>query len=104
MNWMDGFVRRRTFRSPIGRATETIGIESVLWVLFLGPIYYWRKGALIEGIVLFMLTFLPFFVPDDTPLIGSNTSSFVVWGLSVLLAPTLLSWSYERRGWDEITQ
>lgn len=101
---MNEFVRRRTFRSPIGGSTETIGIESVLWVLFLGPIYYWKKGALIEAIVLFMLTFFPLFVPDDTPLLSSDASSFVVWGLSVLLAPMLLSWSYERRGWDEITE
>jgi hypothetical protein len=101
---MDELVRRRTFRSPSGRATQTVGIESVLWVLFLGPIYFWKKGALIEGIVLLVLTFLPFFVPDDTPLIGSDLFSFVLWGLSVVLAPMLLSWSYERRGWDEIAQ
>ena len=99
---MGELVRRRTFRSPISGATQTIGFESVLWVLLLGPIYFWRKGALIEAIVLFVLTFLSFFVPDDTPLIGSDLFSFVVWGLSVVLAPKLLSWSYERRGWDEI--
>lgn len=72
-------------------------------MLLLGPIYFWRKGALIEAIVLTVLTVLPFFVPDDTPLIGSDLFSFCLWGASVLFAPMLLSWSYERRGWDEIT-
>ena len=99
---MDELVRRRTFRSSFGGVTQTVGIESVLWVLFLGPIYFWRKGALIEALVLGVLTFLPFIVPDDTPLIGSDFFSVVLWGLSVVLAPKLLAWSYERRGWDEI--
>jgi hypothetical protein len=100
---MNEFVRRRTFRSPSGKATQSVGIESLLWVLLLGPIYFWTKGALIEGIVLVVLIFLPFFVSDDMPLIGSDLFSFFLWGASVLVAPMLLSWSYERRGWDEIT-
>lgn len=83
--------------------TQTVGIESVLWALLLGPIYLWKKGALVEAIMLVVLTCLPFFVPEDTPLIGSDTFSFALWGLSGLLTPMLLSWSYERRGWDEIS-
>jgi hypothetical protein len=100
---VDEVVKPRTFRSHSGRVTERVGIESVLWMLFLGPIYLWRKGALIEALALFSLTFLPLFVPDDTPVIGSNLFSLATWGVSGLLAPMLLSWSYERRGWDEIT-
>ena len=95
-------VASRMFRSPSGRATEAVGMQSALWVLLLGPIYYWRKGALIETVVLCLLTFMPLIVPDDTFLIGSDVFSFIVWGVSFLLAPTLLAWSYERRGWDEI--
>jgi len=93
----------RTFRSPSGGATQTIGMQSALWVLLLGPIYYWRKGALSETVVLSLLAFLPLIVPDGTFLIGSDAFSFIVWGASFLLAPSLLAWSYERRGWDEIT-
>jgi len=87
----------------MGGATQTVGLQTALCVLLLGPLYYWRKGALTETVVLCLLTFLPLIVPDGTFLIGSDGFSFVVWGVSFLLAPALLAWSYERRGWDEIT-
>ena len=95
------YARPRRFRLPHLRTTAAVGPSAVLWALLTGPFYFWRKGALIEAIVIAAAT-LPFWAVDsEGPVL--DAISGLVWLGAVLFAPVLLMMSYERRGWVEVT-
>jgi hypothetical protein len=98
------YARPRLFEQPRRGARETVGIWSVLWALVGGPIYYWKKGAMIEAIVL-CVSSTPFwaFAGDGSSagLAVLQDTTTLIWAASVLLAPVLLTMSYRRRGWTE---
>jgi hypothetical protein len=101
------FTRQRRLEQPYSKTSRKIGMASMLWALFLGPIYYWRQGALIEGL-LFALAYVPlYFVDADSSAISPDILwdfMILAWIASVILAPVLLASSYRRRGWVEIPE
>jgi hypothetical protein len=102
-----GFFRRRVFQHPFAGTTESIGVHSVMFALLSGPLYYWRKHARLEAVVLCFVG-LPLLVynPDKALVSGAVLSDIAtgVWAGSVVLAPLLLALSYHRQGWDEIIE
>ena len=99
----DGYFRTRIYRSPLGSQVQSVSGTSILWALLLGPIYFWRKKAMIPAIALFAAEVMLYFIPDDvlgdafdTDAIGS-----LLWLGSSLAAPLLLSLCYEQKGWVE---
>ena len=95
------------FQNPFFKITEVVGAQSVLWALIFGPLFYWKKGAQAEAVLM---------VLSATPLlqlshIGSKYSvsfseipyvSAVLWAAFVALAPILLVMHYRRKGWVEV--
>ena len=77
----------------------------MIFALLSGPIYYWRKRARIEAVVLCIVA-APLLIYDPgSALISRAVLSDVatwVWVGSVVLAPFLLAQSYHRQGWREI--
>jgi hypothetical protein len=103
---LSDFTRQRKFEQPYAKTRREIGVMSMLWALLFGPIYYWRQGAMIEGILFALATIPVFFIDEDSstisiPLLEGLTMA--IWIASVVLAPVLLAASYRRRGWVEIT-
>ena len=43
------------FRQPALNKVEIVGLRSIVWTALTGPFYFWKKGALIEGMVMFVL-------------------------------------------------
>jgi hypothetical protein len=98
-------MRQRIFEQPYAKTRREIGAKSMLWSLIFGPLYYWRQGALIEGIVFAIATLPIFFVDADSSLISPELLeglTTAIWLASVILAPILLAASYRRRGWVEV--
>jgi hypothetical protein len=99
------YSRPRTFQQPSSRVTGVVSILSVLWALLLGPVYYWKKGARIEAILLCVAS-VPLLMMDESssyisaPVLWNLTA--LVWAASVVFAPVFLMLSYRRRGWIEI--
>ena len=46
------YFESRKFRQPYLERTQSVGIVCVLWALLSGPIYFWKKGARIEAMLL----------------------------------------------------
>ena len=93
------------FRQPILNKTEIVGLRSIFWTAITGPFYFWKKGAVIEGAVMFMLGIWIEFADPDVLKIDPTLLSDLdwgVWGAFALLSPLLLAWSYRRRGWVEV--
>ncbi len=68
-------------------------------------IYFWKKGARIEALLL-VLVCVPQIFADPAnsaidPLLLSEIAS-LAWGAAALLAPVLLIACYQRRGWTEV--
>ena len=102
---LSDLTRRRIFEQPYTKTRRAIGPNAMLWSLLFGPLYYWRQGALIEGVVFAVATIPILFVDVDSSLISPTLLSVLttlVWLASVILAPFLLAASYRRRGWVEI--
>jgi hypothetical protein len=99
---LSDFTRRRIFEQPYSRTRRVIGPKSIAWSLIFGPFYYWRQGALIEAVLVAIVTLAIFFVDDDDSLIGPELLITLLWLASVILAPVILAASYRRRGWVEI--
>ena len=101
------YLRRHVFRRRQFEATETIGFGSVLWALVLGPLYYWKKGARFEALLL-SLAAIPLFMFGD----GDATLAYAIlsdlstlaWVASVVCAPLLLAASLRRHGWVEVDE
>ena len=97
----------RTFESPYAKVRETVGPSSVLWSLLLGPVYFWRKRAPVEGLVYFLLT-VPMVgladVAETAGLPDSDDLGIVLWIGFAIAAPALLAACYLRKGWVEITE
>ena len=100
-----GFFRRRVFRHPFAGTTESIGVHSVMFALLTGPIYYWRKRARVEAVVLAIVGVAVLAYDPDSALVSGAVLSDIttaVWAGSVVLAPLVLALSYRRQGWIEI--
>jgi hypothetical protein len=100
-----GLFRRRVFRHPFRRVTESVGLHSVIFALISGPFYYWRKRARIEAVLLFTAG-VPLMVYHPGHAMVSrwvlSDAATVVWAAAAVLAPLVLALSYRRQGWSEI--
>lgn len=94
----------RVFEQPYLGKTQVVGIWSVFGALVAGPIYYWKKGAMIEAILLCVAS-TPFWAFDNKSsyisLATLQDITTVIWVVSVVFAPVILMMSYRRRGWVE---
>ena len=93
------------FRQPALNKVEIVGLRSIVWTAITGPFYFWKKGALIEGMVMFVLALWIEFADPTVLAVNPDILSDMdwgVWGAFVLLSPILLAWSYRRRGWVEV--
>jgi len=91
----------RKFALPRRNRTEYVGGEAMLWALLSGPIFFWRKGALIEATIVSLAT-LPFWAIDTDGYLVDALGA-LVWLGTGALAPLLLAANYRRRGWVEVT-
>lgn len=98
----EGYFRTRIYRSPMGSQVQSVSGLSILWALLLGPIYFWRKKAMIPAILFFAAEALLYFVPDDV--LGdfdADAIGSLIWLGASLAAPLLLSMCYKQKGWVE---
>lgn len=96
--------RRRKFRHSIFPTIETVGPSTIFWSLVTGPLYYWKRGARIEAILLLVISGSLYFYNSHSAIISYDTLWYfatAVWLVSVVGAPFLLCWSFRRRGWEE---
>jgi hypothetical protein len=91
----------RTFRMPHLKTTVTVGGDAILWALFTGPFYFWRRGAMVAALVVGIAT-LPFWLIDLGNELWDAVAGLVYIG-SAFLAPALVAASYDRRGWVDVT-
>ncbi len=105
---MGAYSSTRVFESPFRHRTEAVnGTGAVFGALLTGPLYYWRKQAPVEALVLFTAELILFLLSN--PDIGQGnvdtaTPSLVLCLGAALLAPVLLPMCYRRKGWIEIAQ
>jgi hypothetical protein len=102
------YLRRRTFQNPVLMITETVSGWAILWVFLFGPLYYWRKGALIEALLMALGSIQILGIGFDDSALGFDLSdlpdvALVVWIAFSALAPALLIMRYRRRGWVELS-
>jgi hypothetical protein len=95
------YKRSRKFKLLHLKTTERVGGEAVLWALIGGPLYFWKRGAMIEALVIGAAT-LPFWAIDTEGYLLDGVGG-LVWLGAVLFAPVLLAMSYQRRGWTDVT-
>jgi hypothetical protein len=57
------YSRSRKFKLLHLKTTDRVGGEAVLWALIGGLLYFWKKGAMIEALVIGAAT-LPFWAID----------------------------------------
>ena len=77
----------------------------MIWAALSGPLYFWKKGAQIEALLLAIACVPPIFAdPTNSAIDPEFLSQFasLAWGGAALLAPILLMACYHRRGWDEV--
>lgn len=99
------YLEPRVFRSPYSKLSERVSAGSILWALLLGPIYFWRKRAPVEALVLAIVDGLLWFAPDDILGLGFSDldlASPLVWIGCACAAPALLSACYLRKGWAQV--
>lgn len=103
---MGAFTSTRVFESPFRGRTETVnGTGAVFGALLTGPLYYWRKQAPVEALILFTAELILFLLSNPNIAQGAvdtATASLVLWLGAALLAPVLLPMCYRRKGWIEI--
>ncbi|MBV8652583.1 MAG: hypothetical protein JO255_14040 [Alphaproteobacteria bacterium] len=99
---LSDLTRRRIFEQPYSKTRRAVGPKSIAWSLIFGPFYFWQQGALIEAVLVAILTLAILLVGDDDALIGPELLITLLWLASVILAPLILAASYRRRGWVEI--
>ena len=101
---------QRTYRSPYRQVRASVGLSSVAGVLLLGPIYLWRKGAMLEALLLTAVGMGAAALPLLQPIADSELAwgldanawlGLLVWLGTALASPALLAQSYRRRGWEE---
>ena len=99
----DGYFKTRIYRSPLRSQTQKVSGAAVLWALLGGPLYFWRKQAPIEALLLFMAELILYFLPDEAlgGFFDTDTLGALLWLGSGLAAPLLLTLCYERKGWYE---
>lgn len=77
----------------------------MIWAAMSGPLYFWKKGAQIEALLLALVCLPPIFADPATSLIDPkllSQAASMAWGGAAFLAPLLLEACYRRRGWDEV--
>lgn len=77
----------------------------MIWAGLSGPLYFWKKGAQIEALLLALVCLPPIFASPTNSAIDPKLLSQIAslaWGGAALLAPLLLGACYRRRGWDEV--
>lgn len=101
---MSVYSEPRIFEQPHLGKVQVVGIWSVFGALVAGPFYYWKKGAIIEAILLCVAS-TPFWAFDSNSSLISLAAlqdvTTVIWAVSVAFAPIILMMSYRRRGWVE---
>lgn len=95
------YAQPRKFALPRLKKTEYVGGDAVLWALVSGPVFFWRKGALIAGMIAGLAT-LPFWAMASDGYLADVIGG-LVWLGAAALAPLLLAASYQRRGWIDVT-
>lgn len=104
MDWSI-YHQTRRFRQPDRERTQTVGWGCMIWAALSGPLYFWKKGAQIEAVLLATVCVPPIFAdPANSaldPELLSRLAS-LAWGAAAFLAPMLLGACYRRRGWDEV--
>lgn len=101
MDW-SAYSRPCRFEQPYSRKTEVVGPSAMLWALLAGPLYYWKKGAVIEAILLCAAAVPLWVIDESNSLVSFSTvedATALIWAASVVLAPLILVMSYRRRGW-----
>jgi len=100
---LDGYFRTRIYQSPLRSQTQKVSGSAVLWAFLGGPIYFWRKQAPIEALLLFVAQLTLYFIPDEAlgGAVDTDTVGVLLWLGAGLAAPLLLSMCYERKGWFE---
>lgn len=95
------YAQPRKFVLPRLNQTEYVGGDAVLWALVGGPVFFWRKGALI-GALMTALATLPLWAIDSDGYLLDAIGA-LAWLGTGALAPPLLAASYRRRGWVDVT-
>jgi hypothetical protein len=101
------YSRPRVFQEPFFKITETVGVQSVSWAFIFGPFFYWKKGARIEAVLMFLAAVPLLQVSQTGPKFSMNLSeipylSGILWAAFAVLAPVLLVMHYRRNGWVEM--
>jgi hypothetical protein len=95
----------RRFQSPFLTSSETVSPLSALWASLCGPVYYWRKRALIEALLFASALGLLLLFDEDSDIVGLSDGidvATMIWLGLALAAPILLPACYRRKGWVEI--
>lgn len=106
MDWSI-YLQTRRFRQPYRERLQSVGWGCMIWAALSGPLYFWKKGAQIEALLLALVCVPPIFASATSSAIDPETlaqMASLAWGGSALLAPVLLAACYRRRGWDEVLQ
>jgi hypothetical protein len=98
------YAQPRRFALPRLGKSDAVGGDAVLWALLSGPFFFWKKGAMMEAVVIGFLTLptLPLWVVDSESYHLEELGG-LVWLGAGFLAPLLLAGSYVRRGWVDVT-
>ena len=99
------YLQRRVFRRRFDGASAIVTPWMTLWALLLGPLYFWKKGARIEALILTVVG-LPLIVTGDVPSLGATVVSdlsTILWIGAVIFAPLLIAASLRRQGWTEMS-
>ncbi|MCM8736012.1 hypothetical protein M5E06_17910 [Azospirillum sp. A1-3] len=84
------------FRNPSNGYRQSVGPQTVAWMLFLGPIYLLAKGAWSYAAITLMVMALIAFVPG-VPLLAICG----IWIAFAMSSPLMMADHYKRSGWIE---
>lgn len=104
---LSGYYRQRAFQQPFFRTTEVVGIQSVAWAFLFGPLFFWKKRARAEALLL-ALAMAPILNIDHSgsrysvTLSGLAYLTPLVWIGFAAFAPVSLIMAYRRKRWVEI--
>jgi len=103
---LTAYFEPHVFRSPYLAVTEKVGADAMLWAFLLGPIYFWKKRAPVEALVLLIVNVMLLFAPDDMlgfDFLDGETLTLVFWVICAAATPALLSMCYLRKGWIQLS-
>lgn len=84
------------FKNPSNGYRQSVGPQTIAWMLFLGPIYLLAKGAWAYAIITFMVMALIAFIPG-VPLLAIS----IIWIAFAISSPLMMNDFYKRSGWIE---